>query len=165
MKGVSSIIFPVRAPTSLCPPAKLFPRVSTSSNWYIRYKVTKIIFIQIYVCWLTLSVTPDPAGFCVEMKSLPLRSLGLIIQLKFFFTFGTKSLQYKILGGLNSHVRFFSFFYRGFLQWSNCIYCCPQKKRRKKLVKMWETETWLELLDSIFFDILYLTDVFEVYVK
>ena len=30
---------------------------------------------------------------------------------------------------------------------------------------MWETETWLELLDSIFFDILYLTDVFEVYVK
>ena len=157
MKGVSSIIFPVRAPTSLWPP--------TSSNWYIRYKVTKINFIQIYVCWLTLSVTADPAGFCVEMKSLPLRSLGLIIQLKFFFTFGTKSLQYEILGGLNSHVRFFSFFYWGFLQWSNCIYCCPQKKRRKKLVKMWETETWLELLDSIFFDILYLTDVFEVYVK
>ena len=30
---------------------------------------------------------------------------------------------------------------------------------------MWEIVSWLELLDSIFFDILYLNDVFEIYVK
>ena len=118
MKGVSSIIFPVRAPTSLWPP--------TSSNWYIRYKVTEI-FIRIYVCWLTLSVTADPAGFCVEMKSLPLRSLGLIIQLKFFLhlernLYNTKS---------------FAFFHFSILSFYKEIFIVVPKTRRIIDEKNW----------------------------